>query len=219
MRTPLAAIVVSLLVAGAAEGAVATFDFADAHGVGYRLSADGELSFDNLYVTASSNADDLLDYVIEIGNLKVDAGSRTVLAPGISLYGFSVGTADFRVFNPNNLDGLGQPTEYLTGTLTVDGLISINGFAVAIDSDTDGDDLVVTANTSPAQTLIDLAAVGHAGFTMTLTSLADFDGLLQGGGSGTGPMSGVVPEPATVLLVGLSLGGLFLRRRRAGEHG
>ncbi len=194
--------------AGQASASVATLDFANAGGNGYQLSAGGVLSFDNLTVTASTNGDDILGYEVEIGDLTVNVGSQSTLAPGIYAYGFSDDTAGFRVFDPSD------PTDQLTGTLTVDQLISVGGVALNLDSDTDADDLTGLTASSTAQTLIDLGNLGQSGFTMTFTSLANFDQLLANSQTGSGPASGVVPEPATFALLGLGALGLLSRRRR-----
>jgi len=202
---------------GGAQASLVTMDFANAGGDGYQLSSGGVLSFDNLLVTSSSNANDILGYVVTIGDLTINTASRTeinVMGMSIVTYGFAVDTAAFGVWDAT------QTTQYIAGTLTVGNLVIVNGTGVNLDADSDLSDITgITAMNNPtAQTLLDMAAAGHAAFSLMLTiePLVNCDGLIQSSGTGDGPTAGsiAVPEPATIALLGFGLATILARRRR-----
>jgi hypothetical protein len=206
-----------VLGVGGAQASLVTLDFANAGGDGYRLSSGGVLSFDSLVVTSSSNANDIVGYVVTIDDLTINTASRTqvnVLGMNIVTYGFTVDTAAFGIWDAT------QTTQYIAGTLTVGNLVIVNGTGVNLDVDGDLSDITgITAMNNPtAQTLLDLAAAGHAAFSLVLTidPLINFDALIQSSGAGDGPTAGsiAVPEPATIALLGFGLATILTRRRR-----
>jgi len=210
--------VLLLLAAGSVQAAPIFVDFANAGGDGYQLTGGTVLSFDNLVVTGSSNADDIMDYIVTIGDLTINAASQTIFNVGgntIVTYGFTVDTAAIGIFDPTGT------TQYLAGTLTVDQLLIVNGSAVTLDADGNNIDItgITTMNAPAAQTLLDAASIGQAAFSMALTisTLVNFDDLIQASGSDAGPLAGdigAVPEPATMALLGFGLAAVLASRRK-----
>ncbi|MBN2584726.1 MAG: PEP-CTERM sorting domain-containing protein [Planctomycetes bacterium] len=207
-----------VLGVGGAQASLVSMDFANAGGDAYQLQAGGVLSFDNLVVTGSSNGGDIMSYLVTIGDLTINTASRTeVNLPGMNIvsYGFTVDTTTFGVWDPTGT------TQYIAGTLSVDQIVIINGTGVNLDADSDVDDItgIAAMNNPTAQTLLDMAAIGQAAFSLVLTidPLVNFDALILASSTGTGPGAGsvaAVPEPATAALLGFGIVTLFVRRRR-----
>jgi hypothetical protein len=218
MKTTVAGLVVLLVLAvGGAQASLVELDFANSGGDGYQLLSGGVLSFDNLVVTGSSNSDDIMGYAVTIGSLTIDVASRsefTFMGTSIVTYGFSVDTAAFGIWDPT------LTTQYIAGALTVGNLVIVNGTGVTLDADSDLDDITgLTAMNNPAaQTLLDLASAGQAGFTLALTidPMLNLDTLIQNSAAGAGPAAGsvAIPEPASMALLGFGLAAIFVRRRR-----
>ena len=77
-----------------------------------------------------------------------------------------------------------------------------------------------THNGATEQTQLDMAAIGVAGFTLTLSVAppTNFDLLVQNSTAGSGAVEGsvgAVPEPATLGLLAIGVSAIFMRRRRS----
>jgi len=209
-------ILVLLICAGTPAFATPAIEFSPNAGTGgsWQYDGAGTLSF-NQYITIDSgmgsNADALVGSLVYIPTLTVSgSGSTYDMKP--------IGSPTIMITNAD------KSSVYLTGTLGEGDLVTIGTIAGGYTAfKTDITDLVITA----AGDALGSAALDMMLYTQTLgldfelslqggsgTNYQSFAQMLAGGYAGGNGFSGAmsIPEPATIVLLGL--GSLTLLRKR-----